>query len=166
MSEDLKASKVLSDVFWTVPDGTFQHDETKQLHGEVTAFLREEFTTRQGLGTVEMMMVERTAHFYCWVRDRERSGVGTEDKTLSPEQAEQGIGFVHERNYKEATQLLTDMLSRLQRVSSDQVDPSEVREDAMGQFIDVMNAAIDTLPDEMQDHVRGHLSMAFDKANI
>jgi hypothetical protein len=161
-----KASKALSARFWTVPDGAFQHEDTKKLHTEITAFLREEFTTRQGLGTVEMMMVERTAFFYCWVRDRERSGVGTEGHTLSPEEAQKGVGFVHERNYKEATQLLTDMLSRLQRASSDTADPMEIRQEAMAQFIDVVNATIDTLPDEYRDTVRDRFEMNFGKADI
>jgi hypothetical protein len=161
-----ETTRALSDAFWTVPDGSFQHDDTKALHSEITAFLREEFSVRTGLGTIEMMMIERTAFFYCWVRDRERSGVGTEGRIVSPEQAKEGIGFVHERNYKEATQLLTDMLSRLQRASSDDVNVAEVRADVMEQFVEVMTAAIDTLPDDIQDVVRDRMAMAFDKANI
>lgn len=156
----------LSDAFWAAPDGTFQHEVTKALHAELIAFLRDEFQSRPGLGVVEMMMVERTALFYCYVRDRERSGIGHEGHTLSPAEVEKGMGFVHERNYKEATQLLTDMLSRLQRASSDTIDAAEIRSEAIDQVTKVMLAAIDTLPEDVQEQVRGRIADAFEGADL
>jgi hypothetical protein len=169
-------TKALSDRFWSVPEDAFQHEDTTKLHEEITVFLRNEFSSRPGLGTVEMMMVERTAFFYCWVRDRERSGVGTEDgSTPNPvaadadqDQQPQRQGFVHERNYKEAIQLLSDMLARLQRASSDTADPARIKDETIEQHTAVMLSGIDTLdlPEETKKHVRDHLVMTFQGADI
>ena len=156
----------LSDSFWKPAEGAFKNEGTLTLHTELVMFLREEFQQRPGLGVVEMMMVERTAFFYCWVRDREQSGIGREGHVLSPDEAQKGVGFVQERNYKEAIQLLTDMLARLQRASQDTSDAATIRAEAFKQFTRVMLATIETLRDDIQEEVRDRFAMAYEKADF
>ena len=170
------ASKTLPQTFWTIPPDAFQHEDTTVLHTELTTLLKEEFQLRN-LGVVEMMMVERTAFFYCWVRDRERSGVGTEDGDAPPNPAADNghavhrQGFVHERNYKEAIQLLTDMMARLQRTSSGAVDAGEIRNEAMEEHTRIMLAGLETLPTDVngvnvREMARGRLVEVFEGADI
>jgi hypothetical protein len=112
-------------------EGAIRSESLRAVYREVVKRLRADAAARPSLGTIELVMVERVAFLYVWVRDREEQGIGREGSVENPTQAP---GFVHERTYRETLQMWFDMAAKLQSAFAraqpevEDVNPADARE--------------------------------------
>lgn len=140
-------SSALPNEFWALPDATIDTDALQLIYAEITARLREESIKRGVTGTLEMMMAERIAFLYTWIRDREASG-----------------GFEQDRNYKELLQLWNQMAVSFQKTQI--VDYESMRDALIQHVAATIQGALEDVDPEVASAVSSKITEAFETAEF
>jgi hypothetical protein len=146
-------------------EGSIQDPGLRELYDVVVERLRADAAQRSTFGALEQLMVERVAHFYIWVRDREIRGVGAEG--VNPDDPTHVPGFVHEKVYRDTLALLFDTMVRLQRAEArEQPDASFIRGQALAQIGAVIAAECDAMHPDVGQPLKERFIGVFEKINL
>jgi hypothetical protein len=108
-----------------------------------------------------MLMIERVAFQYIWVRDRDRLGIGVDG--INPSNPEETPGFTHERSWRDMVSQWYELARRLQRaLAREEPDSSFVRDQVLREAGVVIAQVCDTYPYDVAEHLKEKFAEASD----
>lgn len=152
MAEELEqtADERLGQEFWTQPEAAFRNEAMQLIYGNLVAVLRDEVTQSHG-SVIDLMISERAAFMYSYMRDREaRTGPG------------EGMA---DRNRREMNKDLIDLLLTIKKLWI-----ADTTKDAGERVLAKVNKAIfevlNDLPVDTGNKLKQELAYTFDKHGI
>jgi hypothetical protein len=134
----------------------------REFYPKLVNIMRRDAAQRGIGGAVEMLMIERVAFEYVWMRDREAMGIGVNG--LNPANPDEPPGYAHERSWRDTITQWYEMASRLQKaVSKEEPDPSFIRDQTLREVGVIVGQVCDQYPD-MADELKEKFAEAFDQA--
>lgn len=144
MSDETATNKLPPD-FWTLAEAPVEGMESLQLiHAEIVSRLQAESPDAD---TLELMMVERVAFLYIYVRAKEAKKL-----------------FAHDRAYKETLQLWTQMAADLRKQRQSERGVDEIKTEIIGSVSDAMKGALSSLPPQVRSEVSEKVLSALEAA--
>lgn len=111
---------------------------------------------------VEMLMIERVAFEYVWMRDRERLGIGVNG--INPANPEEAPGFTHERSWRDTIAQWYDAARSLQRAMAKEApDPGFVRDQALREAGVIISQVLDANYPDVAEEMKEKFADAFDQ---
>lgn len=136
----------MSDEFFAQPEKPLGDESHQLIYAEVVSRLREE--NPQG-DTLELMLIERIAFLYVYIRVKEATG-----------------SFAHDRSYKETNALLIDLMRDLRKTKSSAVQAEEIRDAIIETVHEALAVSIKKLPGDLSKDFQEALANEFEVRNL
>lgn len=128
----------LSADFWTVPEDFIESAPLRLLHADIVARLRAE---NEGADTLEMMLIERIASLYFYMRFKESSGSMSSDAA-----------------YKGMLQLWITMAADLRKGRAGEADEQTVRQEITQGMVRAINKSLNGMEPEVARMVKRRIA--------
>lgn len=130
----------LPEGFWDLPETFIQSASIRRMY---TSLYKQLLAENPDRDTIELMMIERAAALYAYMRALEASE-----------------GYDNTTNYRQLTSLWNAMATDLRKTRSVNFDEAQVREDIAREYIEVINSAIKGFDPEVANTIRRRMLSA------
>lgn len=129
-----EVEKSLPDEFWNLPDTFISNENARKIYIETYKQLLAENPDRD---TIELMMIERAAALYAYMRDMEST-----------------VGYRNTQDYRQLSALWTSMAQDLRKTRHANFSEEQIRQEIATEYIQIVNTALKGLDPETGASVR------------
>lgn len=130
----------LPDGFWNLPESFISSEPIRNLY---TSLYKQLLAENPDRDTIELMMIERAAALYAYMRALEASE-----------------GYDNTTNYRQLTALWNAMATDLRKTRNVNFDEAKVREEIAREYIEIINASLRGFDPEIANTVRRRMVVA------
>lgn len=141
---------------------SIEDESLREVYETLVSRMRHDASVHGVSGAVEMLMIERVAFEYIWMRDRERLGIGVNG--IHPANPDLTPGFTHERSWRDTIAQWYELAHRLQRaLAREEPDASFVRDQVLREAGVVIAQVCDSYPEDVAAEMKEKFAEAFDE---
>lgn len=138
-----EAAESLPDGFWSMPTTFIEDRDLQRMYKILYNKLLDE---NPDLDTIEVMMIERAAALYTYMRSLEKSD-----------------GYSNSTDYRQLSQLWNNMANDLRKTRTSNVDVAQIRTEIMEEFTEVIIDAIKGFEPTIAATIKRRLLTAMEK---
>lgn len=137
-----EVEKSLPDEFWNLPETFISSGNARRIYEETYRQLLEENPDRD---TIELMMIERAAALYAYMREMEST-----------------VGYKNTTDYRQLSALWTNMAQDLRKTRHANFTEEQVREQVHLEYVQIINTSLKGLDPETANGVRRRIYNALE----